>query len=324
MSFFTVALVLSLFLGTFTTNDLSHSFLFGGPTNLYFDFYSFIMENWISLTSAIILMFGISATIVASTGGKWKMYGEHLLWIVAIALGLFSYVVPGIIIWAVMAYYKGLPSALLVLLGPIGSGIVASSDTLQTQFSAQVPVIETSGFGAGQGIFSTIVGFLHSRVAGRTIGLTFLILFTILGALGVVSVILWHFSPFLHLIVYLALGVALAYSVVKTIKNMGIGEPSLPWIVASVALFVLMVSIADILVSGLSWVGAMAPRAVPGGLIGNLDAGQVMVLLSVFSGPIFGALFGQFLSERGWSMKRVAVAIGLILVGFIMVMAVMS
>ena len=323
-SLLAAVLFLSIYLGTFTTNDLSHSFLLGGPANLYFDFYGFLLENLIPITSALIVMFGISITLVAAGGGDWRTYAEHLLWILAVALGLFSYVVPGILIWAVMAYYKGLASALLVFLGPVGSAVAATVPAVQSRFSAPVPLIDTSGFGAGQGVLETVFRFLFYRVSGRAVGLAFLIFFAILGALGVLSVVLWHFSPLLHLVVYLAVAIGLAYAVVRAVRNLGLGLPALPWVIASIALFVLMVGIADIAVSALSWIGAMAPRAVPGGLVGNLTPEQAMVLLSIFSGPIFGALFGQLLSERGWSMRRIAVAIATVILGFLMALTVLG
>ena len=292
----------------------------GTVTNLYFNFWGTITQNLIPIAVTLVLIWGISLTIVAAGGGNLGAFTEHVAWTLGIVIGFMSFVIPGILIWAVMGWRKGGGNAALVLLGPIGSAITSTSGGFESRWESGPPI---TSFGAGPNLRETWVWVTESvyKASRRAVGLTVLILFAVLGAIGVLSAIMWHAAPWVHFILYVSIAVAFAFAIVGALRAIGAKEASLPWIIGGVALFVLMMSLSDIAISGLKWVGALVGIAAPqAGLFGGLSGAEISTVFTLFSSPLIGALMGQFMSERGWGLKRIGLIVSMAVLAVLMLL----
>jgi len=83
-----------------------------------------LMVLW--LLGAVLVLVA-SAGAVKLLGGDFRAFLLHLGWSVLIWMGLWSYLFPGIILLGVMSAIAGPVPALLTLLGPIGSAVVATT-----------------------------------------------------------------------------------------------------------------------------------------------------------------------------------------------------
>lgn len=79
------------------------------------------------LLAAVSAVLAACAGAVKLLGGDFRAFLLHLGWSVLVWMGLWSYVFPGIILLGVMSAVAGPVPALLTLLGPVGSAIVATT-----------------------------------------------------------------------------------------------------------------------------------------------------------------------------------------------------
>lgn len=158
---------------------------------------------------------------------------------------------------------------------------------------------------------------IQERLTGGVVGLSILIFFAILGGVGALSFMLSELPYWVHLAAYVFVGVVLATVAVQIMRKIDLGEPIRFWVVAGIAIFILMVSISDIIISGMGYVGAVVPRVIPGGLVGGLTEAGTATLTLIIAGPILGMLLGRYLTKLKWGMPKISVAVAVLVVGFL-------
>lgn len=272
----------------------------GGPLNFAFDWMGVITSNAMAMLIGMSAVWFASIAIVLLYDGEWKVYFEHLLWQVIIGLGLIAFVVPGLIFWALLAYRRGTISALLVVMGPIGSSIIASSDIWKKEnydSSAIRPTRTSRRHGIGPDL---------STLKDSNFIIFLSIVLAIASVFGVVSGFVIANTPiWVHFVLYVALGITLAYAVVLVFT-----EKHLDYAIIAGAMFVTFLSMSDVMVSGLQFVGAVLPiTGVEAGLLGSLSAENAIGVLGMFWGPAMGALIGNLIGADK-SPRTVFIIIG--------------
>jgi hypothetical protein len=79
------------------------------------------------LLAAVSAVLAACAGAVKLLGGDFRAFLLHLGWSVLVWMGLWSYLFPGVILLGVMSAVAGPVPALLTLLGPVGSAVVATA-----------------------------------------------------------------------------------------------------------------------------------------------------------------------------------------------------
>jgi len=254
---------------------------------------------------AFLYVWAISLTLMFVADGRWDVFWKQTVWSVGIILGLFAFIVPGLILWVVYAKRYGVVPALAVLVFPIGAAFIAIG---RRWFPSSPPSL---AYHTGLGI-----GIGQIEVNPVVVPLALLFILAALAVMGRLSFVLQGLGPGVHLLIYVVASVALALSLVRLAR-----EPSRLWVVVVIALAALMLGIADILASGLAFVGVA--EFYPATLeVSGTEAVKTLGVtsLSLFGGAIFGALFGKLLDERGWSLRKIAIAIAIVVLATLMLM----
>lgn len=230
--------------------------------------------------SFLATLWAVALTLMAARRGDWKVFLLYLGWSTLLWVGVFCFVLPGVIILALLWTRMG-PRSLLLLLWPLGSAVLASSPPPSFAFPSP-------GYGMGP------------RVAPDVAILTVVAL---LAAIGVLSRLLALLPAAAALLAYCTLGLMLALSLVWLL-----GRPSVRTLVLSLLLFVTLLGVADICVRGLGSLAAVPLEAGPG-VTGV--AGRPAVALAVLGPSLLSALVGYALWRRGAPTPAVILAMAL-------------
>lgn len=232
----------------------------------------------------------VSAIIVRYLGGDFKAFLTFFGWSVFLWLGIFCFIIPGIVILAFLLRRYGLPS-LFLLLGPVGAAVLA----------VRPPAVEHSP------------GYVSYRIGAELpVDILLLTVLAFLSVFGVLSKMLAPLPMWATFIFYVSLVSSLSLSTVHFVDT-----SSLRSLMVSLLLFAVLLGTCDVFVKGLGLMAVSVPLSAGPGVMGATRKVALVASLPL----ILSSFVGCLVRRRGTGWIGTALAVILSVLGSTMILA---